>query len=189
MFRCRCRRDRHAERPNDESRSATISIARQGVAGFRFVAGSPSLRDKLLNCESVDAMAKKPNGRGWPLEYDRQLIELARATNSLEVLAAQIKRSPAAVLKRARRLGISINSQTSGKSKPSDRLKAARASARADKPKVKKQTRPSSLPCLHRNLAMRRSSSGIDAARTLSFAKKTHHISPPVLGRSNYTDW
>jgi threonine aldolase len=83
-------------------------------------------------------MAKKPNGHGWPLEYDRQLIELARATNSLEVLAAQIKRSPAAVLKRARRLGISINSQTSGKSEPSDRLKAARASARAHKLKVKK---------------------------------------------------
>jgi hypothetical protein len=82
--RPRYRRDRRAERPNDESRSATISIARQGVAGFRFVASSPSLRDKSLNCESVDAMAKKPNGRGWPLEYDRRLIELARATNSLE---------------------------------------------------------------------------------------------------------
>jgi hypothetical protein len=66
------------------------------------------------------------------------LIELARATNSVEILAAQIKRSPAAVLKRARRLGIFINSQTSGKSGPSDRLKAARASARADKLKVKK---------------------------------------------------
>jgi hypothetical protein len=97
----------------------------KGSPPLRLSGGARFIADKF-NCESEDAMVKKPNRRGWPLKYDRQLIELARATNSLEFLAGQIKRSPAAVLRRARRLGISIDdSELSDKSKPSDRLRAA----------------------------------------------------------------
>jgi hypothetical protein len=90
-----------------------------------YLAAPGSLRTNSI-AKAKMPMVKKPNGRGWPLKYDRQLIELARATNSLEFLAGQIKRSPAAVLRRARRLGISIDdSELSDKSKPSDRLRAA----------------------------------------------------------------
>jgi len=108
----------------------TISVARRDRR-LRLSSGAGFIAHKF-NCESEDAMLKKPNGRWWPLKYDRQLIELARATNSLEFLAGQIKRSPAAVLRRARRLGISIDdSELSDKSKPSDRRRTARTSASA----------------------------------------------------------
>ena len=83
-------------------------------------------------------MAKRSNGRGWPLRYDRQLTELAKVTNSLEVLVAALKRSPTAILKRARRLGISVEPNTSVRSKPSERLRASRSvsSARAKRTKA-----------------------------------------------------
>jgi hypothetical protein len=55
-------------------------------------------------------MARKPGkssvGR-WSMKSDRQLIELA-PSRTLEAIAIRFKRSPATILKKAARLGLTI---------------------------------------------------------------------------------
>jgi hypothetical protein len=45
--------------------------------------------------------------RRWSMKNDRELIELAKS-QSLEAIAEKIRRSPANVLEKAARLGLSI---------------------------------------------------------------------------------
>jgi hypothetical protein len=45
------------------------------------------------------------------MKSDRELIELAE-TNTLEAIAEQLKRPPRAILRKAKRLGISIKRST-----------------------------------------------------------------------------
>jgi hypothetical protein len=53
-------------------------------------------------------MPLKPSIREWSaMKSDRELIELAR-TKTLHAIAEQLNRPPAAILKKAKRLGLSI---------------------------------------------------------------------------------
>jgi hypothetical protein len=52
-------------------------------------------------------MILKPNAHGWSMKSDRELIHLAK-TRTLQAIADQFQRSPAYILKRAARLGLSI---------------------------------------------------------------------------------
>jgi hypothetical protein len=56
-------------------------------------------------------MNRKPNGRGWSLAHDRELIALAK-TKRLNAIAAHFRREPERILKTAARLGISIRGKT-----------------------------------------------------------------------------
>ena len=61
--------------------------------------------------------AKKMSGRKrtmWSMKSDRELILLAKS-KTLEAIANQIQRSPAFILKRAARLGLSIKRKAKGK--------------------------------------------------------------------------
>jgi hypothetical protein len=49
----------------------------------------------------------KPNRWFWSMKSDRELIQLAK-TRTLQAIADQLQRSPAYILKRAARLGLSI---------------------------------------------------------------------------------
>ncbi len=50
----------------------------------------------------------------WSMKNDRELTELAKS-QSLEAIAEKINRSPAFILKRAARLGLSIKRKAKGK--------------------------------------------------------------------------
>ncbi len=50
----------------------------------------------------------------WSMKSDRELIQLAKS-QSLEAIAEKIQRSPAFILKRAARLGLSIKRKAKGK--------------------------------------------------------------------------
>jgi hypothetical protein len=50
----------------------------------------------------------------WSMKGDRELIQLAKS-RTLEAIADQFQRSPAYILKRATRLGLSIKRQAKGK--------------------------------------------------------------------------
>jgi hypothetical protein len=52
-------------------------------------------------------MARKPKIGMWSMKSDRELIQLAKA-RALQAIADQLQRSPAYILKRAARLGLSI---------------------------------------------------------------------------------
>jgi hypothetical protein len=52
-------------------------------------------------------MILKPNAYTWSMKSDRELIRLAK-TRTLQVIADQLQRSPAYILRRAARLGLSI---------------------------------------------------------------------------------
>ena len=52
-------------------------------------------------------MSTRKKAVSWSMRGDRELIELAKS-QSLEAIAGKINRRPAAVLKRATRLGLSI---------------------------------------------------------------------------------
>ena len=58
-------------------------------------------------------MSGRKMGR-WSMKSDRELIELAKS-HSLEAIADKINRSPAFILKRAARLGLSIKRKAKGK--------------------------------------------------------------------------
>jgi hypothetical protein len=53
------------------------------------------------------AMTLKPGARMWSMKSDRELIQLAK-TRTLQAIADHLQRSPAYILKRAARLGLSI---------------------------------------------------------------------------------
>jgi hypothetical protein len=59
-------------------------------------------------------MARKQTRGRWSLKSDRELIELAKS-QSLEVIADQLQRTPDTVLKKAARLGLSIERKVKGK--------------------------------------------------------------------------
>jgi hypothetical protein len=50
----------------------------------------------------------------WSMKSDRELIQLAKS-QTLEAIAEKIQRSPAFILKRAARLGLSIKRKAKGK--------------------------------------------------------------------------
>jgi predicted transcriptional regulator len=52
-------------------------------------------------------MAGKLRAAMWSMKHDRELILLAK-TNRLDAIADHLQRSPAYILKRAARLGLSI---------------------------------------------------------------------------------
>jgi hypothetical protein len=56
-------------------------------------------------------MKRKPNGCGWSLAHDRELIALAKM-NRLNAIAAHFRREPERILKTTARLGISIKQKT-----------------------------------------------------------------------------
>jgi DNA-binding CsgD family transcriptional regulator len=56
---------------------------------------------------------RKRTGR-WSVKNDRELIELAKS-QSPEAIADKIQRSPATVLEKAARLGLSIKRKAKGK--------------------------------------------------------------------------
>ncbi len=58
-------------------------------------------------------MSGRKMGR-WSMKNDRELIELAKS-QSLEAIAEKIWRSPANVLEKAARLGLSIKRTAKGK--------------------------------------------------------------------------
>lgn len=58
-------------------------------------------------------MAKLTRG-SWSMRHDRELIALAKSRN-LEAIAGQLQRSPAFIIKRAARLGLSIKGRTAKK--------------------------------------------------------------------------
>ena len=51
---------------------------------------------------------------GWSMKSDRELIQLAKS-ETLEGMADHLQRSPAYILKRAARLGLSIKRKAKGK--------------------------------------------------------------------------
>jgi hypothetical protein len=54
------------------------------------------------------SMPPEPSDRAWnSMKSDRELIELAK-THTLRTLAEQLQRPPAAILRKATRLGLSI---------------------------------------------------------------------------------
>jgi hypothetical protein len=57
-------------------------------------------------------MARKLTG--WSMKSDRELIQLAKS-QTLDKLADEFQRSPAYILKRAARLGLSIKRKAKGK--------------------------------------------------------------------------
>ena len=59
-------------------------------------------------------MARKVTVSPWSMENDRQLIQLSKSLN-LDELEDGLQRSPAYILKRAARLGLSIKWKTKGK--------------------------------------------------------------------------
>jgi hypothetical protein len=59
-------------------------------------------------------MARKPKIGMWSMKGDRELIQLAKS-QTLEAIAHQLQRSPAYILKRAARLGLSIKRKAKGK--------------------------------------------------------------------------
>jgi predicted transcriptional regulator len=59
-------------------------------------------------------MARKLKVAGWSMKADRELIRLARS-QTLDELADEFQRSPAYILKRAARLGLSIKRKAKGK--------------------------------------------------------------------------
>jgi hypothetical protein len=59
-------------------------------------------------------MTRKRNARSWSMKSDRELIHLAK-TRTLHAIADHLQRSPAYVLKRAARLGLSIERKAKGK--------------------------------------------------------------------------
>jgi hypothetical protein len=54
------------------------------------------------------------NLTGWSMRNDRELIQLAKA-RTVEAVADQLQRSPAHILKKAARLGLSIKRKATGK--------------------------------------------------------------------------
>jgi hypothetical protein len=48
----------------------------------------------------------------WSFAEQRQLMELAAASEDLETIAARLKRAPESVVKMAKQLGIKIKSRT-----------------------------------------------------------------------------
>jgi hypothetical protein len=68
----------------------------------------PSLRYRGFECAGDNIMAKRiRQNRMWSMKADRELIALSK-TKSLQGLADQFERSPASILKKAKRLGLSI---------------------------------------------------------------------------------
>jgi hypothetical protein len=60
-------------------------------------------------------MPLKPSDRGWnSMKSERELMELAK-TKTLEALVEQLNRSPAAILRKVARLGLSIKRTAKGK--------------------------------------------------------------------------
>jgi len=59
-------------------------------------------------------MGRKLNVAGWSMKTDRELIQLAKS-RTLEGVADHLQRSPASILKRAARLGLSIKRKAKGK--------------------------------------------------------------------------
>lgn len=57
-------------------------------------------------------MARKLTG--WSMKSDRELTQLAKS-QTLDELADELQRSPAYILKRAARLGLSIKRKAKGK--------------------------------------------------------------------------
>ena len=53
--------------------------------------------------------------RRWSFKDDRRLMELARASKTMEEVTKITGRSPQAIMKRAMRLGISFKSQVTKK--------------------------------------------------------------------------
>jgi hypothetical protein len=53
-------------------------------------------------------MARKLKQAGWSYAEDRRLLEFAKSTKSPEEIARLMSRSPAAVYKRAIRLGVPL---------------------------------------------------------------------------------
>jgi hypothetical protein len=51
---------------------------------------------------------------GWSMKSDRELIQLAKA-GTLEAIVDQLQRPPAHILKKAARLGLSIERKAKGK--------------------------------------------------------------------------
>jgi hypothetical protein len=52
-------------------------------------------------------MNPKPNGRGWTMGMDRELIVLAK-TKTLQAIATHFQRETKDIMKKAKRLGLSI---------------------------------------------------------------------------------
>jgi hypothetical protein len=52
-------------------------------------------------------MVRKPRAATWSMRHDRELITLAKSA-TLETIADKLQRPPAFILKRAARLGLSI---------------------------------------------------------------------------------
>jgi hypothetical protein len=59
-------------------------------------------------------MARKPRAGTWSMKDDRELIALAKS-ETLDVIADKLQRSPVFVLKRAARLGASIKRKAKAK--------------------------------------------------------------------------
>ena len=59
-------------------------------------------------------MARKQRGVGWSMKSDRELTQLAKS-QTLDEHADELQRSPAYILKRATRLGLSIKRKAKGK--------------------------------------------------------------------------
>ena len=53
--------------------------------------------------------------RGWSFKDDRRVIELARASNTLEQIAKTMNRTPDRIRKVAMRLGVSVMSKATKK--------------------------------------------------------------------------
>jgi hypothetical protein len=61
-------------------------------------------------------VTKRPKTR-WSFAEDRRLIQLARSLKSVEAVAAETKRTPANVVRTAKRLGVSLKSDARLKAK------------------------------------------------------------------------
>jgi hypothetical protein len=78
-------------------------------------AKSPSEYTQLGGFVRTRGFSLMVRKRRWSFKEDRKLIELARASESLEDVVKETGRSPESLKKAARRLGISFQSQTKKK--------------------------------------------------------------------------
>jgi len=60
-------------------------------------------------------MARKLNVVRWSMKVDRELIRLATQSQTLEAISDQLGYTPAVILKKAARLGLSIKRKAKGK--------------------------------------------------------------------------
>jgi hypothetical protein len=102
---------KNAARPNVRCERPFAPFRAPRICPYKFLEQPPGRHE----CAGRGvAMTRKRNARTWSMKSDRELIHLAKS-RTLQAIADHLQRSPAYVLKRAARLGLSIERNANGK--------------------------------------------------------------------------